>query len=94
MKILKGIFKIIALPVALCLAGISALANVFMKIVCYALGPFMTILGLCALYGFVTQTWYNVGIAIGLLGVCGLVVFVGAFLMAEMDVLKDYLLHL
>lgn len=48
----------------------------------------------CVVYGFLTQTWYNVGIALGCEVLCGAIMFVGAFVMAEADILKDYLLHL
>lgn len=94
MRIVKGLFKILVLPVVMILGMVSALGNTFMKVVCYALGPIMLILGGCALYGFLTQTWYNVGIALGCEVLCGVIMFLGAFLMAEADILKDYLLHL
>lgn len=94
MRIAKGLLKIMMLPVVMILGIVSALGNTFMKVVCYVLGPIMMILAGCALYGLLTQTWYNVGIALGCEGICGAFMFVGAFVMAEADVLKDYLLHL
>ena len=80
------------LPVVMILGIVSALGNTFMKVVCYILGPIMLIFAGCALYGFLTQTW--LGIALGCEVLCGVILFVGAFVMAEADVLKDYLLHL
>ena len=94
MRIAKGLLKIMMLPVVMILGIVSALGNTFMKVVCYVLGPIMLILAGCVLYGFLTQTWYNVGLALGCEVFCGAIMFVGAFVMAEADVLKDYLLHL
>ena len=94
MRIAKGLLKIMMLPVVMILGIVSALGNTFMKVVCYVLGPIMLILAGCVLYGFLTQTWYNVGIALGCEVLCGAILFVGAFVMAEADILKDYLLHL
>ena len=64
------------------------------SVVSWAKLNFVVPAALTALYGFLTQTWYNVGIALGCEVLCGAILFVGAFLMAEADVLKDYLLHL
>lgn len=94
MRIAKGLLKICLLPVVMILGVISALGDTVMKVVCYVLGPVMFILLGCAIYGVMTQTWYNVGIAIGCEILCAGILFAGAFLMAEADVLKDYLLHL
>ena len=94
MRICKGFLKIFILPVILILGAFSALGNSFMKLVCYITGPVMLILGGCVIYGLVTQTWYNVGIALSCGAVVGVVMFAGAFVMAEADNLKDYLLHL
>lgn len=94
MRILKGLFKIMVLPVVLVLGLFSALGNGFMKVSCYILGPVLLFLVGCIIYGFVTQTWYNVGIAIACVAGVFLITFIGAFVMAQADNLKDYLLHL
>lgn len=94
MKALKFLFKIMILPVVLLIGIVQALGMAFMKVSCYVMGPIMLLLGGCVIYGLCTQTWYNVAIAVACEAVCGLVVFGGAVVISEMDVLKDYLLHI
>ena len=47
-----------------------------------------------AVLGFATQTLYNAYIAIGCELVCTIILFACAFVTAQAEVLKDYLLHL
>lgn len=91
---LRILIKILILPLVLLIGILKALGMAFMKVSCYVMGPVMLLLGGCAVYGICTQTWYNFVIAIALEAVCGLIIFGGAVIISEMDVLKDYLLHI
>ena len=94
MKALKFLFKIMILPLVLIIGIVHALGMAMMKVSCYVMGPIMLLLAGCAIYGVCTHTWYNVAIALACEAVCGLVMFGGAVVISEMDVLKDYLLHI
>ena len=94
MKALKFLFKIMILPLVLLIEIVDALGMLLMRVSCYVMGPIMLLLAGCAIYGLCTQTWYNVAIALGCEAVCALVMFGGAVVISEMDVLKDYLLHI
>ena len=87
-------FKLVLLPIIALVAAVYALGMALLKVSCYVMGPLMLALAGCGIYGIVTQTWYNLWIALGCEAACALVMFGGAFILSEMDALKDWLISL
>ena len=75
MKLVKLLFKILALPVMLVLGALGLFAKLVTNLSCYIVGPFMLFLGGCCVYAIVMQLWNQLAILAVLLLGCVVMLF-------------------
>ena len=75
MRLVKLLFKILALPVMLVLGTLELTMKLLTNLSCYIIGPFMLFLVGCGVYAIVMQLWSQATILAVLLLGCVLVLF-------------------
>lgn len=87
----KGILKILVLPVLLVLVIAGMVMNIGIKVYCFASAIALKILALCALIAVCTSQWQPLMI-IAIMIAIGIVIAYGAsFIMAQIEICRDNL---
>lgn len=90
--LLRGMRKILLLPVSVTLKIVSGILLGIMHLASIAVGPFLTLLIVLGIFCLVHQEWRNImilaGIAAGIAGIC----FLAGYIAAAAESLSEVLL--
>lgn len=84
-KLVKLLFKILALPVMLVLGALGLFAKLVTNLSCYIVGPFMLFLGGCCVYAIVMQLWNQLAILAVLLLGCVVMLFGASWIIVFLE---------